>query len=507
MVLKRALNEISKEAIEIVIDLIAQNSIYRGKEFSIQVSNFFDLKTKYEQNPSDLLIWRNIRTNFSRIKNTSIGELLSDISEGVLSLDDCVKSYEAKVAPENYRRPSAVVSQSMVKNAKKFIEENGLSNSLFRRHANTSDVTVNNVLYASRGVFKDDDIFSNLMDNAVIKLPAMDKIEEISIEDFIKKCLPTAKEVQVYFDDKHKANLFSLIAPVYPDSKNILNWDNNFSWSYNGNVTDAIKERVKNAGGNVNGEFRISLSWFNTDDLDISLIEPNGDVVYYGHRKGISGATLDVDANSPFSKHTRTPVENIYWDKIAGMVHGQYKVVVNQFHKRESTNVGFSLQVELNGVIKQFDYNRVVMGRNVFLTFDYSRRDGITFGKDIEKFNGGSFGGGGGSEEVWGINTKKFHRVNMALLSPNHWDGNEVGNKHYLFVLDGCANKDTCRGLYNEFIKGTNEHRKVFEALGNQLLVQPVDQQLSGLGFSSTKKDAIIVKVTGSFERLLKVII
>lgn len=50
--------------------------------------------------------------------------------------------------------------------------------------------------------------------------------------------------------------------------------DNNFSWAYTGGITDSIKERVKQAGGNVDGELRISLSWFNFDDLDLHVIEP-----------------------------------------------------------------------------------------------------------------------------------------------------------------------------------------------------------------------------------------
>ena len=92
------------------------------------------------------------------------------------------------------------------------------------------------------------------------------------------------------------------------------------------------------------------------------------------------------------------------------------------------------------------------------------------------------------------------------LNSPNFWDGQTKGNKHYFFMLEGCINPDDTRGFYNEYLRDElHEHRKVFEVLGSKLKAEHSTDQLSGLGFSSTQRNELVVKVTGSFNRTLKI--
>ena len=93
----------------------------------------------------------------------------------------------------------------------------------------------------------------------------------------------------------------------------------------------------------------------------------------------------------------------------------------------------------------------------------------------------------------------------MILDSPNHWEG-EYGNKHLFFILDEARNDELPRGIFNEFLKPElQEHRKVLEVLGSKIKVENSETQLSGLGFSSTQRNEIFVKVKGSFERVIKI--
>ena len=96
-----------------------------------------------------------------------------------------------------------------------------------------------------------------------------------------------------------------------------------------------------------------------------------------------------------------------------------------------------------------------------------------------------------------GLTELTHEAINTVMYSPNHWDGQAVGNKHWFFVLDGCRNDEPTRGIYNEYLKSElDKHRKVFEVLGSKTMCPPTEEQLSGLGFSSTRGDSVIVQVT-----------
>jgi len=66
-----------------------------------------------------------------------------------------------------------------------------------------------------------------------------------------------------------------------------------------------------------------------------------------------------------------------------------------------------------------------------------------------------------------------------------------------LVILDKCEIDEEPRGIFNEFLSpALYKHRKVFEVLGNKTKCKLDPDQLSGVGFSHTKKAEIELLVT-----------
>ena len=518
-VFKRSLDEISKEAVDTVLELIAQNSLYKGAEWKKQLTEFKNYQKEYGKltdEQKELWIWeKSIAAGavIGKIRNHSIGTLLVNISEG-MDLDLAVRKYEQIVAPVNYKRPKAIFTKKMLEDAKKTITELGYMDSLQRRFATLDDITVNNILFSNKDAAKRItgamDLFDEMEQDVAIDPKRFSKVEEISAEDFIKNVLPVAKELEVYLENKHIQNMVSLIAPEVADAKTMFKWNNGMSWAYTGNITDSdIKENVKAAGGSVTGIVRFSIQWNDgngkdNSDLDAHCLEPQGgDHIYFSHKiSRYTGGELDIDITDPIyqcKSNGGVAVENITYPSKERMKPGTYKFYVNQYSFRNSQ--GFKAEVEVNCEIHSYEYNTPVRG-NVDVAEVILDQSGNF--KVVDKLPGNC---ATISKDVWGIKTLQFTPVSVVCYSPNYWDEQKgIGHQHLFFMLKDCINPEEPNGYYNEFLKPELEqHRRVFEALGAKAHVKDVDDQLSGVGFSLTKRNDLIIKVKGATERVLKI--
>lgn len=518
-VFKRSLDEISKEAVDTVLELIAQNSLYKGAEWKRQLTEFKNYQKEYGKltdEQKELWIWeKSIAAGavIGKIRNHSIGTLLVNIAEG-MDLDLAVRKYEQIVAPVNYKRPKAIFTKKMLEDAKKTITELGYMDSLQRRFATLDDITVNNILFSNKDAAKRItgamDLFDEMEQDVAIDPKRFSKVEEISAEDFIKNVLPVAKELEVYLENKHIQNMVSLIAPEVADAKTMFKWNNGMSWAYTGNITDSdIKENVKAAGGSVTGIVRFSIQWNDgngkdNSDLDAHCLEPQGgDHIYFSHKiSRYTGGELDIDITDPIyqcKSNGGVAVENITYPSKERMKPGTYKFYVNQYSFRNSQ--GFKAEVEVNGEIHSYEYNTPVRG-NVDVAEVILDQSGNF--KVVDKLPGNC---ATISKDVWGIKTLQFTPVSVVCYSPNYWDEQKgIGHQHLFFMLKDCINPEEPNGYYNEFLKPELEqHRRVFETLGAKAHVKDVDDQLSGVGFSLTKRNDLIIKVKGATERVVKV--
>ena len=508
-VLARSLDTITDDAIETVLDLIAQNALYRGEENKFAVTEFRKLKADYNRVPAtgrDAFVWSRFATapgSVSKIRNTSIGTLLTDLSEGK-EIEQAVKAFEIMVAPANYKRPTALVTKAMIEKAKAAIAELGLGSALERRYATIADITVNNILFGNRDAKKamGGDVFDDLASKVPAAAKSLDKVEDVHIDKFIADILPRATTIELLVENRHTSNLVSLVAPVDATAKPLFKWANHFSWSYNGDLADSIKERVKKAGGNVEGDLCCRLAWFNHDDLDFHMEEPGGHEIYFGNRlsKSPAGGRLDVDMNAGAGT-TREPVENIFYANRSTMQEGTYHLFVHNFCQRETKDVGFEVEMDWLGEVKRFSYPQAARNRSqvTVVKFTYSKADGVQIVESLPST--------GVSREVWGVATNTFVPVNVLMLSPNHWDDRAVGNKHWFFMLAGCHNDGQARGFFNEFLtEELTAHRKTLELVGSRMKTEESDRQLSGLGFSSTQRNSVKCRVKGAYSRVINLV-
>lgn len=113
--------------------MISQGSLYRGDQYKSDLEAFVALKKKYEVVPReerDNFCWvESAKVGYvGRIRNTAIGTLLVDISNG-RELDESVRAYERIVAPANYQRPKTIATKKMIQAAEARVIELGLKES------------------------------------------------------------------------------------------------------------------------------------------------------------------------------------------------------------------------------------------------------------------------------------------------------------------------------------------------------------------------------------------
>jgi hypothetical protein len=511
-VFQRAMETISLDTMRLVKDLINQGSLLDGATHLYKIEQIIPLKAEYDALSAaqrDNWCWiKSYRLPFAKFKNELIGVLCSELSEGE-EINKACQAWNKRVDPANYMKATAPITKKQIEEAKLFVEENGYTQSFNRRFATIDDIKVSEILHSNvgNGHVKSVSIFDGVKSTSTRhKRNEFEGVEEVSIDKFMKDILPGCTSVEAFLTNSHQGNMVSITTANDSQSKPIFKWSNNYSWTFNGNLAgkSQIKEAVKDAGGKIDGVLRFSIIW-NEDgkdilDFDAHALEPNGNEIYYstsyrkdrGNQRTSMSGQLDIDMINP----VKMGVENIVWDNLAKMKDGVYKLWIHNFNKR--ANKGFKAEIEFNGETYYYEYNQPVPG-DVHVA-EVTLKGGKFTIKHLIPESAVS------SKEVYGLETNQFHKVTLMCLSPNHWGENNIGNKHYFFILDGCKSPISIRSFHNEnLLPELAQHRKVLEVLGTTNMIETTDKQLSGLGFNATVRDELIVKLQGTHKRTIKI--
>lgn len=512
-VFQRGMETIPLDTLHLVRDLIVQGSLLDGQTHLYKVHEMITLKQEHQIVAPDLMdawYWVNsYKFPLAKFRNELIGTLCVELAEGK-EINEACQAWNKRVDPANYMKATAPITKKQIEEAKTFVLQNGYEASFNRRFANIDDIKVSEILHSNVGKdeVKSVSIFDGVKSTSTRhKRNEFEGVEEVGIEKFMKDILPSCSSIEVLLKNIHENHMVSLTTANEPESKPIFKWDNNYSWTFNGNLAgkSQIKQAVKDAGGNVEGVLNFRLAWNDngqndSSDLDAWAQEPNGEHIGFNtnYRSGYNQRTkmsgqLDVDNINPNGK---IAVENITWITKNKMLDGVYKLWVNQYNARNSQ--GFKVEIEMDGETYFYEYNTPVRG-NVMVA-EVTLMNGNFSIKHILPESGIS------NKEIYGLESNSFHKVNLLCLSPNHWGNNNVGNKHYFFMLDGCKSPNSIRSFHNEnLIPELLLHRKVTEVLGATNMIAPAEKQLSGLGFNATVRDELLVRISGSHKRMLKI--
>ena len=136
------------------------------------------------------------------------------------------------------------------------------------------------------------------------------------------------------------AVMIAVVAITSSFGVDLLGSDALFGGVLSGGILDDL---LHNAGAK-EGIITISMLWSTTDDMDLHVITPSGDEIFYGNPMA-GGGELDVDmqVNEPYVSN---PVENIYF---TAPEHGTYKIYIHNFTNRTVEDTRVLVRVKIAG--------------------------------------------------------------------------------------------------------------------------------------------------------------
>jgi len=509
--LGRGLAEFPQPLVERAHALLSSGTLYRSEK-CIAVATWLlalhqELGVVRSPQQKEALRWRAVATapaGHAHVRSGMIGTLLEDLANG-LDAAEIKRRFDEKMAPSQYMRAQVAPTAGNIAQAEKAIAALEATGSLARRYARLTDLTSFAWRPRASEPAKPGSVFGHLTPKAQTK---PDKLalpqQTLTWEKFARTVLPDAVAIEAQVPPGAD-RFMALVTAENPEAPPILQWDaedrrNPVSWYYHAGIDAEIKRRVEGAGGQYEGvDIRASLLWDNRNDLDLHVITPRAEHVYFGHKQSTCGGWLDVDMN--VRGETTTPVENIRWARGAAL-RGHYRVYVQnyRFHEPHQSPTPFKVEVEISGDI--YHFNSVVSP----LRQTGSASDVPIFEFDHEpgqrlKHPPRSAAPQPGPNR-WNVAPGAWVAVTGVVASPNLWGERPLTQhgRHTFFLLADC--RDTTdslgRGFFAETLRSElHSIRATLESYNRSAKIAGADEaEACGLGMTDQKPWDLHLRVT-----------
>ena len=509
LVLQRGLDEFPVVTITKALEYLTSEGFYRSDKAEAVVHWLLGLHEMRsvvgDERARANLLWVAAATapaGFCQVRSSMIGTLLEDITAG-LALDAIKARWATKMAPSQYMRAQAAPSAGNIAQAEKIIATLEAAGSLERRYARLDDLA-RWLWRAPAPVATPGGVFGHLTPKKSAPPKTPPAALTMTWEAFQHAVLPEALRIEAQVPTTHD-RFMALVTAARPDAPPILQWDseearNPVSWYYAAGIDAEIKRRVLEAGGTHEGcDIRVSLLWNNRNDLDLHVVTPAGEHIYFGAKKAGCGGWLDVDMN--VRGETDEPVENTRWTRGTAQP-GRYRVYVQnyRFHQLSLVPTSFRVELELSGEI--FHGDAIISpscqtgsASDVEVTsFDYvpgQKLGAVPPGLRSTQASG-----------AWGLAPGQWAPVTAIVPSPNLWGDRPLTQhgQHMFFLLDGC--RDKVRGVGRGFFVETLRSefypiRSTMEAYATSAtLAGAEDATACGLGMSDQSPWNLTLRVT-----------
>ena len=101
------------------------------------------------------------------------------------------------------------------------------------------------------------------------------------------------------------------------------------------------------------GDVKVTLSFDRLHDLDLHVVEPSGDEIFYERPTSITNGQLDLDSGAN-CEATPANTENVFWPP-GGAPRGQYRVFVQNFQSCVPGPIAFKVRIAYGTVVEQYD--------------------------------------------------------------------------------------------------------------------------------------------------------